>query len=144
MFGKKKGKTIVGTHISGLDIPENVNLMFTLDSDGIIIKIPASREYSISLNKIQSISCYNATEIEKYTTSSLSSAVVGAATFGVIGAVIGSRPKSKEKRTVLFYLLIQYDDKTIVLESKDGFGMGQIVDYFKKLKPDSSTQRIEL
>lgn len=144
MFGKKKAKSVVGTHISGLEIPENIDILFTLDTDGVVIKIPASKEYSISLNKIQSISWCNETEIEKYTTSSLGSAVVGAAAFGVIGAVIGSRPKTKEKKTVLFYLLVQYDDKTIVIESKDGFSVGQVVDYFKKLKPSSGTQRIEL
>lgn len=144
MFGKKKAKTVVGTHISGLDIPENVNIVFTLDTDGVVIKDTTSKEYSISLNKIQSISFYNETEIQNITTSSLGSAVIGAAAFGTIGAIIGSRPKNKEQRTVLFYLLIQYDDKAIVIESKDGFGVGQVVDYFKKLKPSSGTQRIEL
>lgn len=141
---KTKAKTVVGTHISGLDIPGNVGIVFTLDADGIVIKIPASKEYSISLNKIQSISCYHETEIQNITTSSLGSAVVGAAAFGAIGAIIGSRPKNKEQRTVLFYLLIQYDDKAILIESKDGSSVGRVVDYFRKLKPSSGMQRIEL
>lgn len=146
MFGKKKekAKTILGTHISGLDIPKNTNIVFTLDMDGVVIKIPSSKEYSISLNKIQSISFSHETEIQNITTSSLGTAIIGAATFGTIGAVIGSRPRNKEQRTVLFYLLIQYDDKSIVIESKDGFSVGQVVDYFKKLKPSSGTQRVEL
>lgn len=144
MFGKKKAKSVVGTHISGLEIPENIDILFTLDTDGVVIKIPGSKEYSISLNKIQSISFHHETEIEKYVASSLGSAVVGAAAFGVIGAVIGSRPKTKEKRNVSFFLIVEYDNKFIVIESKDGFSVGQVVDYFKKLKPSSGTQIIEL
>lgn len=142
LFGKKKEKKLSGIHISGLNAPENSNLTLSLDEEGIDIKI-LSNEYHISLNKIQSIAWYNETDIQKYTTSSLGSAVVGAAAFGVIGAIIGSRPKTKETKTVYFYLIIQYDEKSVIIESKDGFATGQIVDYFKKLKPET-TNKIEL
>lgn len=144
MLRKKKVKTVVGTHISGLDIPENVNIIFTLDAEGVTIKIPTSKEYNICLDKIQDISWSYQTNIQKITTSSLGSAVIGAATFGAVGAIIGSRPKAKEQRTALFYLLIQYDNKSIVIESKDGASIGQVVDYFRKLKPGSCIQKIEL
>ena len=144
LFGKKKKKEkgLTGVHISGLDVSENVNVTLSLNEDGVTIKT-TSKEYHIGLNKIQSVSWYNEVDIQKYTTSSLGSAVVGAATFGVIGAVIGSRPKVKESKTVFFYLIVQYDEKYIVIESQDGFKVGQIVDFYKELKPESSN-KIEL
>lgn len=146
MFGKKeKVKSCSGNHISGLDVPENAVIVFNLYKDRAIFNVTElKKEYSISLDRIQSISFHHETEIEKYTTSSLGSAVVGAAAFGVIGAIIGSRPKTKEKRNISFFLIVEYDNKFIVIESKDGFSVGQVVDYFKKIKPSSGTQRIEL
>ena len=146
MFGKKKMKEVVGTHLSGLDIPENVIVSFSLSDDGIKITAPSmKKEYTIGLSKIQNINYYNETEVEKYSDSSFGKAVIGAAAFGVIGAVIGSRPKSKEKKTVHFYLIVNYSDKQIVIESENGFGVGSIVDFFRKLKPETSTaQTVEL
>ena len=146
MFGKKKLKEVVGTHLSGLDVPENIIVCFGLSDEGIKITVPSmKKEYNITLSKIQSINYYNETEVEKYVDSSLSKTIIGAATFGVIGAVIGSRPKSKEKKTVHFYLIVNYSDKQIVIESDNGFAVGSIVDFFKKLKPESfNTQTIEL
>lgn len=146
MFGKKeKAKSCSGNHISGLDVPENAVIVFNLYKDRAIFNVTElKKEYSISLDRIQSISFHHETEIEKYTTSSLGSAVVGAAAFGVIGAIIGSRPKTKERRNVSFFLIVEYDNKFIVIEATDGFRVGQVVDYFKKLKPSSGTQRVEL
>ncbi len=145
MFGKNKGKSVTGNCISGIDIPENVQVTMTLTDAGISLNVPSlKKDYSIAIEKIQSVNYYNETEIEKYTDSSFGSAVIGAAAFGVIGAVIGSRPKTREKKKVSFFLLVQYDDKMIILESEDGFAVGQIVDYFKKLKPAEKAEHIEL
>lgn len=145
MFGKKKEKvkSFYGNHVSGLDIP-NVPVNVTLSADGMKITAPQNqREYTISLERLQNVSCYNEVEFEKQIKSSTVRGVVGAATFGVAGAIIGSRPKEKQKRKVHFYLLVEYPDNQIVITSDNGFGVGSIVDYFRELKPTGTTQ-IEL
>ena len=81
--------------------------------------------------------------IPQHLKSSFAGGVIGAATFGVAGAVIGSRPKEKEKRNVTFYLLVDYSGKQIVISSQDGFALGGVVDLFKKFKPNTK-QTIEL
>ncbi len=145
MFGKKKEKSVLGNLVSGMNLPEGTEMLVVLNESGATLKVPSMKqEYTIALEKIQSINFYNETEFEQVIKSSLVGGVVGASLFGLAGAIIGSRPKTKEKRTVTFFLVLQYDDKGIVIESKDGFSVGQAVDYFKKLKPNQPTQRIEL
>lgn len=143
MFGKKKNnsKQFNGVHVSGLDVP-NVPVTFTLSELGAVIKTP-SNDYTLSLEKITNISWYDEVEIEKHLKSSLTGGIIGAAVFGAAGAVIGSRPKEKEKRNVTFYLLVEYSEKQIVISSKDGFALGAVVDLFKKFKP-TTKQTIEL
>ena len=147
MFGKKKEKIkeIVGNHVSGLDIP-NVAVSVVLSQTGLKIAAPSiKKEYNLTLERIRNISWYNEVEFEKHIKSSLLGGVIGTAAFGAAGAVIGSRPKEKEKRKVQFYLLVEYPDNKIILQSEDGFAVGSIVDYFKKLKPESSsTESIQL
>ena len=134
MFGRKKNtsKQFNGTHVSGLDIA-NVPVTFTLSESGAIITTP-SNDYTLTLEKITNISWYDEVEIEKHLKSSFIGGVIGATTFGAAGAVIGSRPKEKEKRNVTFYLLVDYGEKQIVISSKDGFALGGVVDLFKKFK----------
>lgn len=146
MFGKKKEKSINATHFSGLEIPENAALNATLSDLGLTIKVPTlQKEYTLNLEKIQDVKYFNETEVEKYLDSSLAKAVIGATAFGAVGAIIGSRPKTKEKKIVHFYLLIDYSGKQIVLASDDGFSVGAMVDFFKKIKPESKeVQTIEL
>jgi hypothetical protein len=136
MFGKKKKqKTVNGIHILGLDTT-NVPVQVSLSESGLNISTP-SNNYVIALEKISNISWYDEVQIEKHIKSSFTGGVIGAATFGVAGAVIGSRPKEKQKRKVTFYLLIDYSDKQIVISSEDGYAVGGIVDLFKKFKPHS-------
>lgn len=143
MFGRKKNKSkqFLGNHVSGLDVA-NAPVTFILDESGATIKTPTN-DYSIALEKIDNISWYDEVEIEKHLKSSFAGGVIGAATFGVAGAVIGSRPKEKEKRNVTFYLLVDYSGKQIVISSQDGFALGGVVDLFKKFKPNTK-QTIEL
>lgn len=145
MFKKKKQKQLLGKHISGLDI-SSVPVLIILDESGIkITDSSTKKEFIIAIDKISSINYYHETEVEKHLKSSFVKGVIGAATFGMTGAIIGSRPKEKEKKKVTFYLLIDYSDKQIVISSEDGFATGGIVDLFKKFKPQSDNiQSIEL
>ena len=65
---------------------------------------------------------------------------IGAATFGLLGAMVGGRVKTKEKKTVTHFVIVNYhsdEDKTIVMKTNDGIGAGQLVDFFKQLKPQT-------
>lgn len=147
MFGKKKDKIkdFIGNHISGLDIP-NATVCVTMSPSGLKITAPTlKKEYSISLDRLQNITYYDEVAFEQYTKSSVLGGLVGATTFGVAGAIIGSRPKQKEKRKVHFYLLVEYPDNQIIIQSENGFGIGSVVDYFRELKPESNqTKTISL
>lgn len=147
MFGKKKNsKQVIGKHVSGLENIQNVPVLIILDESGIKLNIVSmKKEYTITLDKITSINYYQETEVEKHLKSSFVGGVVGAAAFGVSGAIIGSRPKEKKKHKVTFYLLIDYADNQLVFSSEDGFGIGGVVDLFRKFKPSSyDVQSIEL
>lgn len=65
---------------------------------------PKKKEYNLNLERIHNISWYNEVDFEKHIKSSLIGGVIGAAAFGAAGAIIGSRPKEKEKKksSVLF------------------------------------------
>ena len=147
MFGKKKNsKQVIGQHISGLENIPNVPVLIVLDESGIKLNVVSmKKEYTIALDKITSINYYHETEVEKHLKTSFVGGVIGAATFGVSGAIIGSRPKEKKKHKITFYLLIDYADNQLVFSSEDGFGTGGIVDLFRKIKPSSNdVQSIEL
>lgn len=147
MFGKKKNnKQVIGQHISGLENIPNVPVIIVLSESGLKLNVVnMKKEYTITLDKITSINCYHETEVEKHLKTSFVGGVVGAAAFGLPGAIIGSRPKEKKKRKVTFYLLVDYADNQLIFSSEDGFGTGGIVDLFRKIKPSpNDVQSIEL
>ena len=138
---KKKNKTakVIGTHIAGLDIAENMNCILTLSESGIVISAPdANKEYTLSLDRIDNISWHHEEEIEKHLKSSAAKGIIGAAVFGLPGAIIGSRPKEKKQRKVHFFITIDYPDNQIVIQTEDGYSCGQTIDYFRKFKPQSA------
>lgn len=147
MFGKKNKSTVyLGKHISGLEIPDNIDCTLTLSDSGLTINVPSiKKEFTLSLDRIENISVYHEVEIEKHLKSSAAKGVIGAMAFGVTGAIIGSRPKEKNTRKVHFFLTIDYPDNQLVFHSEDGFSSGKMVDYFTKLKPQSAeTKNITL
>lgn len=75
--------------------------------------------------------------------------IIGAATFGVLGAMVGGRVKTKEKKNINHFVLFTYvsasETKEILLKTNDFWGAGKFVDYFKLLKPElNQTKCIEL
>ncbi|MDU1348267.1 hypothetical protein [Clostridium butanoliproducens] len=96
-------------HIIGLDIPERTCCKIIIYSDKLLIK-SSDKEYSLKIEKIHSIDFDMDLDIEKYTKSSKVKGLVGAATLGVSGAIIGSAPKTKEKRSVTCKAVISYED----------------------------------
>lgn len=142
---RKSKKYAYGTHISGLDIGK-MPVSICLSKDGLLISAESiKKEFKLSLNKIENIGNYNEVEIEKHLKSSVAGGIIGAATFGVAGAVIGSRPKEKKTKKVISYILIDYSDGQIIIESNDNVGIVNIISYFRKLKPQANeTTTIEL
>lgn len=142
---KKSKKFAGGTHVSGLDVGK-AQVSLCLSDDKLLISVPSlKKEFNLSLNKIENLGYYNEVEVEKHLKSSFAGGVIGAATFGVAGAVIGSRPKEKQTRKVTYYLLIDYSDGQIIIESNDWISLDNMIKYFRKLKPQANeTVTIEL
>lgn len=143
LFGKKKEeKTVLGNLVDGLPVQEGTDLLVKLTPTGTSLIIPSTKQtFEVSFDKLDSFQYYNQTEMEKVISQSAPGMVIGAAAFGILGAMVGGRVKTKEQRTVHHFVVINYTSdgqKQIIIKTNDFFGAGQIVDYFKKLKPESS------
>lgn len=148
MFGKKKDEmTAMGTLIEGLPIPQNSDLTVKLSTEGLSI-LGCNQEFEIDISKLTLMDMKSDVEMEKVIHQSLPGMVIGAATFGVVGAMVGGRVKEKNKRVVTHFLLICYESgesKTIVIETtKDWYNAAKLVDLFRKLKPASKPIKVAL
>ena len=135
---KKKDKIIVGGFlVSGLPEKENSDLMLELFNDHIHIKSfrDFKNEYKISLDKITDVRFYTEKQIEKVITQSTPGMIIGAATFGAIGAMIGGRIKTKEKKTTLDFLLIKYDNKEFCMRITYYPSVKKFINKIYELKP---------
>lgn len=150
MFGRKKvtQKVIGANLVEGLPVSEGSDLVVRLTSENVTLIVAATKqEFDIDMSKISLIDYKNEVEMEKIIQQSLPGMVIGAATFGVIGAMVGGRVKTKEKRNVTHFVIINYFsevEKTIVLRTNDFHGAGQLVDMFRKLKPQSQPINVSL
>ena len=143
MFGKKKEeKILLGNLVEGLPVQERMDLMVKLTPNGTSITVPSTKQnFEIDFSKLESFQYYNETEMEKVISQSAPGMIIGAAAFGILGAMVGGRVKTKEKRSVNHFVIINYvseEKKQIIIQTNDFFGAGQIVDYFRKLKPSST------
>lgn len=150
IFKKKEDKkTFSAVHITGLDVPENCVCKVTLDEDDVMIE-SCGTEYVLKMKNIRNIEFQMGIDEKQHLKSSLVKGVIGAATFGVSGAVIGSRPKEKIKREVTGYAIITYENTnsermTIVLKDEipNHFQCAKLYDQLKP-KIQSQTDRVEL
>jgi hypothetical protein len=115
LFSKKKKNTngeldkFDLRHIIGLDMPEKMYCEVVVYNDKLVIEF-GDKEYSLKMEKIYSVDFDMDINVEKYTKASMIKGVIGATTFGVSGAIIGSSPKTKEKREVTSKAIISYED----------------------------------
>jgi hypothetical protein len=150
MFGRKKvkGKVIGATHVEGLPIQEQADLVVKLTDEGLTLIVAATKqEFEIDLSKLTLIDYKNEVEMQQIVKQSAPGMIIGAATFGLLGAMVGGRVKTKEKKLETHFVIINYhsdEDKTIVLQTNDKIGAGQLVDYFQKLKPQSTPLKVVL
>ncbi len=110
-------------HVGGLNAPENCKASATLSPNAVTVSC-GGNEFVLDVPRIKNVEFQFDVDEKQYLKSSFAKGVVGAAAFGVAGAVIGSAPKTKTKREVKCYAIISYESaqgeyKTFLL--KDGF-----------------------
>jgi hypothetical protein len=149
MFGKKNKnqKVSLGNLVEGLPIPQNTDLTIKLTPSELSM-VGNGQEFEINFSKLMMIDIKSDVEMEKIIQQSAPGMVIGAVTFGVIGAMIGGRVKTKEKRVVNHFLIVNYQTdelKTIVIDvTKDWHNAAQLVDYFRKLNPSYLQSNVKI
>lgn len=151
MFGKKKknGKVIGTTLVEGLPLSEGSDLIVKLTDEGLTLIAAATRqEFEIPMSKLTMVDYKNEVEMKQIIKQSAPGMIIGAATFGLLGAMVGGRVKTEEKKIFTHFMIINYhkvgEDKTIVMKTNDGIGAGQLVDFFRQLKPQSTPLKVVL
>lgn len=121
LFQKKEKEIIIDNvlHIAGLNVPDNCKGAVNISNEKLTMRF-AGQVLSLNISQINNIDCQMDIDINQYQKSSIAKGIVGAAAFGVAGAIIGSTPKTKEKREVKCYAIISYTNSigvsdTIVL-----------------------------
>lgn len=117
-------------YVSGLDFPPDSYCLVTLYNDKLILKF-GNKEYTLLVEKIKSVNYGFNLEKDKYIQSSITKGLIGAATLGVAGAVIGASPKTVEKSKTKSYDVIQY-------LTKEGKTNQIVVEDFRENSQDSS------
>lgn len=150
MFGKKKmnGKVIGTTLVEGLPLSEGSDLVVKLTDEGLTLIAAATRqEFEIPMSKLTMVDYKNEVEMKQIIKQSAPGMIIGAATFGLLGAIVGGRVKTEEKKIFTHFMIINYhsdEDKTIVMKTNDGIGAGQLVGFFRQLKPQSTPLKVVL
>ncbi len=151
MFGTKKNvtneKRTFGKHIEGLPVPQNTPMDIVLSPQELKI-FNAGQEFKISFEKLHSIIPTTEISVEKTTKQSTAGAIVGAAAFGVTGAIVGGRPKTVDKKVPTAYIQINYESdgfKTIVFNVQTDWEKAfKLIDYFNSIKPTSTRISVDL
>lgn len=148
MFRKKKENVSVGNLIDGLPIPQNTVVLSKLLPDKLEMKalIGTKKEdwktFELPLEKIDSMQIVNEKEIQKIVSQSAPGMIIGAAAFGILGAMVGGRVKTKEKVKISTLLLIDYtseEKKQILLNVTSSVNeSSKLVKEFKVIKPTSN------
>ena len=98
-------------HVKGLNAEEKSPCVVTVDSQGVSIACQ-SKEYRLPIQRILYAECLTDVENIQYLKSSVAKGMIGAALFGVGGAVIGSAPKTKVRKQITSHAIIGYRDSS--------------------------------
>lgn len=131
-------------HVSGLPIAENIICELCSYPDRIEF-ISGSAYITLARNKITDICVKSEVEIQQQMVSNPGGAIAGAMMFGAVGAIIGGKPKTKQRKTASFYLIITYvknqnELSCIVLNATQSFSAQKFVKEFHALNSNSATQ----
>lgn len=150
MFGKKKETQSVGGFlIEGLPVPQNSFVQVILSPTILTLTAviagtkTVEEKFELTLDKVNKIQIFNETEIKQIIEQSAPGMIIGTAAFGLVGALIGGRVKTKEKVVLKNILLIDYTsvtDKQIVLDCSSSASSEQqkFLKRFQELKPESN------
>lgn len=148
MFGKNKEFTTAGSIIEGLPIPAETMTTIMLNDDGFEIKALIGRRkedwktFELPLEKVHSVQMFDERQIKQIIEQSAPGMILGAATFGVLGALVGGRTKTKEKIMIKTLLVIEYvsnENKQIVLNVSNSIkDCSRLVNHFRELKPNQN------
>lgn len=138
-------------HVGGLQAPKDCKAHAILSPSEFKVMC-GGNEYVLDVSKIRNVDFQIDVDEEQYLDSSFVRGVIGAAAFGVSGAVIGSAPTAKTKRDVKCYAIISYESA----QSEEGYKIFLLRDEYPNtqvcaklvdtLKPriNQGVQRIEL
>lgn len=140
MFGKKKrdGVVLGATLIDGLPLNQGQNMVAKLTADKLLLiatNRSGNKEFEIDFSKITGIEYKSETEINNIIKQSGPGMIIGAAAFGILGALVGGRVKTKQVKTTTHFIIINYTSGQIVLESNDGVSSVKIAEYYRQLNP---------
>lgn len=137
MFGKKKDFIVLGaTLIDGLPINQGSDVIVKLTADRLLfIVVTTKQEIEVDISKLTGIDYKTETEMNNIISQSAPGMIIGAAAFGILGAMVGGRVKTKQVTTVTHFVIVNYTSGQIVLQTNDGNSARKISEYFRQLKP---------
>lgn len=97
-------------HFYGLPLSDGVQLKCYWCNDRVAFVANGST-FNLPFENLIDVCVKSDVEIQKEYVTSTKKAIAGAALFGAVGAVIGSKPKVKEVRTSTSYLIFTYKSK---------------------------------
>lgn len=109
----KPSAQTVGMLIDGLPVPASVPVAVYLyenriDLEAVTRTASPNQKFSLDINKIQRVSLLNESQVQQVIKQSAPGMIIGAAAFGVLGAMIGGRVKTKQTTVISHLLLIDY------------------------------------
>ena len=149
----KPAAQTVGMLIDGLPIPVSVPVTVFLyenriDLEAVTGTASPNQRFSLDIDKIQRVSLLNESQVQQIVKQSAPGMIVGAAAFGILGAMVGGRVKTKQTMVINSLLLIDYisdsESKQILLNvSNDVFQATSFVNKINKMNPRTN-QTIQL
>lgn len=151
-LAKYKHAQVYGTLVDGLPIPAQVQVVTRLFSERVELEAFTGanhQKFNLDLEKIQRVSILNEKQIKQIVTQSAPGMIIGAAAFGLLGAMVGGRVKTKNQIKINSLLLIDYisdeENKQILINvSENTPQAADFVSKFHGLKPLVSNQPIQL
>ena len=147
---KQKSLSSSGNLIDGLPVPAQTEIVITLEDVNFRIKAYPGRDknswktFNLEVEKVSNIQIMDERQIKQVVEQAAPGMILGAAAFGLLGAMVGGRNKTKEKISVRNLLIIDYisnGEKQIIIDiSNDLKDSTKIVKRFHEMKPETVLQ----
>ena len=117
MFGKQKPFTTIGDLIDGLPLPAGSWITVDLSPERFLFQGLIGKDkknwptYELPIEKIENVQLMNQREIQQVIEQSAPGMIIGGAAFGILGAMVGGRVKTKEKIENHSILIIDYQPR---------------------------------